>query len=141
MYGLKQAAVLAYKQLCEHLKKNGYIPIAGSKCMFKHVTHKTKFCLCVDDFGIKYFTKDDANHLINTLKEKYEGTEDWDGRHFCGYTFDWNYTKGYVDVSMPGYEKAALKKLKYLTKKFPEYAPYDFTPIFLWKERNSAICG
>ena len=27
--------------------------------------------------------------MLHTLKQKYEGTEDWEGKNFCGYTFDW----------------------------------------------------
>ena len=54
MYGLKQAAILAYKQLCTRLEQAGYKPIIGSAGMFKHETRKTKFCLCVDEFGMKY---------------------------------------------------------------------------------------
>lgn len=134
MYGLKQAAVLAYKQLCKHLEANGYTPIDGSYCMFKHETRHTKFCLCVDDFGIKYFSKDDADHLLQTLKSKFKTTEDWQGKHFCGYTFDWNYKKGYVDVAMPGHVQAALIKLKYIINKYPEYAPFDFVPIIYGKK-------
>ena len=41
------------------------------------------FCLCVDDFGVKYFSKDDANHLIQTLNNKYECTIDWEGEFFA----------------------------------------------------------
>ena len=33
-----------------------------------HKTIKTKCYLCVDDSGVKYFTKDDANHLLDSLK-------------------------------------------------------------------------
>ena len=68
MYGLPQAAILAYQQLCDHLRPAGYFPIPGSTGMFKHETRRTVFCLCVDDFGVKYFSHDDAMHLINTLK-------------------------------------------------------------------------
>ena len=48
-------------------------------------------------FGIKYFSKEDANHLLQTLKLQYEGTEDWEGKIFCGFTFDWNYKEKYVE--------------------------------------------
>ena len=58
MYGLKQAAVLAYQQLVEHLQKHEYEPVAGTTCIFQHKTRKTKFCLCVDDFGVKYYSQD-----------------------------------------------------------------------------------
>ena len=38
MYGLKQAAVLAYTQLANHLKDNDYRQIIGSMGMWKHET-------------------------------------------------------------------------------------------------------
>ena len=30
--------------------------------------NQKKNCLCVDDFGVKHLTKDDANHLLDPLK-------------------------------------------------------------------------
>ena len=57
VYGLKQAAILAYNQLLGRLASGCYCPMIGSTGMFEHSTRPTKFCLCVDDFGIKYFTK------------------------------------------------------------------------------------
>ena len=68
MYGLKQAARLAYDLLCERLAQDGYAPSLLSPNIWGHKTRRTKFCLCVDDFGIKYFTKDDIHHLLNSLK-------------------------------------------------------------------------
>ena len=103
MYGLKQAAILAYKQLVAHLKPHGYEPIPFSLSLWRHKTRRTKFCLCVDDFGVKYFTKEDADHLLNALKSGYPTSIDWEGKNYCGFTLEWNYKKGYVDVSMPGY--------------------------------------
>ena len=91
MYGLKQAAVLAYDQLVEHLKPYGYSPVTGTNGIFSHSTRQTKFCLCVDDFGIKYYSEDDADHLHNTLRQKYTVTVDKEGKQYCGFTFDWHY--------------------------------------------------
>ena len=67
MYGLKQAAILAYDQLKQHLGSHGYCPIVGTTGMWEHETRRTKFCVCIDDFGIKYFNKDDAEHLLTCL--------------------------------------------------------------------------
>ena len=36
MYGLKQAAILAYDNLKKQLAKNGYTPIVGTVGMWKH---------------------------------------------------------------------------------------------------------
>ena len=52
MYGLKQASVLAHQNLTKLLTEGGYEHILGSLGMWKHITRKTIFCLCVDDFGV-----------------------------------------------------------------------------------------
>ena len=80
MYGLKQAAKLARDQLITTLAPFGYHPTKESQNIWAHTTRKTRFCLCVDDFGIKYFSKEDADHLLNALKSAYEITVDWKGK-------------------------------------------------------------
>ena len=72
MYGLKQAAVLAYNQLKEKLLPKGYSLVKGTVGLWRHATRKTKFCLCVDDFGVKYYNKEDADHLLNSLRKNYK---------------------------------------------------------------------
>ena len=81
MYGLKQAAVLAYNQLKEKLLPQGYSPVTGTVGLWTHSTRKTKFCLCFDDFGIKYFNKGDADHLLRAIGNHYTYTTDWDGKN------------------------------------------------------------
>ncbi len=103
MYGLKQAAILAYNNLKSHLKPFGYTPVIGTVGVWQHATRQTKFCLCVDDFGIKYFSKEDAQHLLYTIGTTYRYTIDWTGNKYCGLAFDWHYLEGFVDFSMPGY--------------------------------------
>ena len=119
MYGLKQAAILAYDQLKQHLGSHGYFPIIGTTEMWEHETRRTQFCMCVDDFGIKYFNKDDAEHLLTCLQQKCKCTTDLQGQHYCGLTFDWHYDKEYVDVAMPGYVRECLTRLGYKSPQFP----------------------
>ena len=64
MYDLKQAAILAYKQLVKHLQPFGYAPVPHSLSLWTHETKPTEFCLCVYDFGVKYYSKEDVLHLI-----------------------------------------------------------------------------
>ena len=64
MYGLKEAALLAYSFLKHNLAPHGYEPIPHTSDLWKHTTCRIVFCLCIDDFGIKYYNKDDALHLI-----------------------------------------------------------------------------
>ena len=59
MYGLKQAARLAWIQLVKRLGDSGYKPDKFAPNIWSHETRKTKFCLCVDDFGVKYYNKED----------------------------------------------------------------------------------
>ena len=123
MYGLKQAARLAYDLLKERLAPHGYEPHPLSPNFWTHKTRKTVFCLCVDDFGVKYFSKGDADHLINALKQ-YKITIDWTGKDYCGLHLDWNYNKGYVDISMPNYVRKTLNKLNHPQPKKPVNAPH-----------------
>ena len=84
------------------------------------------FALWVDNFGVKYFNKDDANHLIQTLQKEYVISIDWDGKNYCGPTLDWNYAKQHVDISIPNYIGNALKKFNHKSSKSPQHAPHDW---------------
>ena len=117
MHGLKQAAILAYNQLKENLEKHGYRPIPNTNGLWKHDTRKITFTLCVDGFGVKYFKKEDAQHLIDTLKLYYPISLDWAGKNYCGLTLEWNYEQGYVDVNIPNYADNALKNSNILHRR------------------------
>ena len=128
MYGLKQAAVLAYNELKKNLKPAGYSPVLGTVGMWQHATRQTKFCLCVDDFGIKYHSKEDADHLLQAIGKHYRYTTDWKGTNYCGLAFKWDYAQGYVDISMPEYVTKMLKRLQHAPKTFPQYSPHTHVP-------------
>jgi hypothetical protein len=55
---------------------------------WRHRTKCTTFVLCVDDFGVKCFSKADAQHLTDALEADYKLTIDWDGALCCGLTLD-----------------------------------------------------
>ena len=65
----------------------------------------TVFTLCVDYFGVKYSTTEDANHFIFALTRNYRISVNLKGDNYLGLTLKWDYTNGYVDLSMPGYIK------------------------------------
>ena len=67
MYGLKQAAILAYDHLCKSLSPNGYQPVIVTVGLWKYDTRPLTFCVCVDNFGVKYWSKEDLNHLLQSL--------------------------------------------------------------------------
>ena len=111
MYGLKQAARLAYDLIKQRLAPYRYHPDNVCPNIWTHETRKTVFCLCVDDFGVKYFNKDDADHLISALHE-YKVTTDWSETNYCGLKIKWNYNEGWTEISMPNYVNKTLKHLK-----------------------------
>ena len=71
MYGLKEAGVLAFNKLVKSLAPNGYEPMPHPTSLWQHRTLKTTFSLCFEDFGVKYFSKIDDDHLINALQKNY----------------------------------------------------------------------
>ncbi len=69
MYGLPQAGSNSHDELKERLNKEGYFKSPLVPALWKHKAHPTEFVLVVNNFGIKYFTKDNLDHLANTLKQ------------------------------------------------------------------------
>ena len=136
MYGLKQAARLARDQLIKNLAPFGYKPHTTSPNIWIHHTRPTKFCLCVDDFGVKYFSENDVQHLLHALQTNYDITINRTGNKFCGLHINWNYQKGFVDVSMRTYVHKALTKLKHPLPKKAQHAPHPWQPINYGKETH-----
>ena len=123
--------MLAYQLIKKCLKPAGYYPIRESNGLWKHKTRPTIFALCVDDFGVKYFSRNDAEHLLNALREHYEISVDWKGTNYCGLTLDWNYLQGYVDISMPEYVPDALKKYQHIKPKRIQHTPHKWNkPVY-----------
>ena len=128
MYGLKQASVLAYNNLVKNLKDHVYAPIPHTVGLWRHNSRPLTFCLCVDDFGIKYENKADVDHLLAALRQFYSISTDWSVQHFCGFHLDWHYDEGYVDLSMPGYIENVLTKFQRSAPAIPQQTPYHVKP-------------
>ena len=93
MYGLAQSGRIANQDLQKHLAQYGYYPARRTPGLWKHRTRKINFTLVVDDFGIKYTNKNDIDHLIDAIKEKYPIKIDWEGSKYIGIDLKWDYTK------------------------------------------------
>ena len=128
MYGLKQAAKLGRENIIKVLQPFGYEPDPMSPNIWTHTTRPTKFCLCVDDFGVKYFSKDDLQHLIDALQSTFLLSIDLEGKKYCGLKFNWNYNAGYVDISMPTFVKNALEKLQHPSPTKQQHSPHRHIP-------------
>ena len=111
MYGLKEAAILAYKKLIIHLTPRGYYPIESTAGLWTLKTRKIIFCLCVDGFGIKYFNNDDITHFQDSLKDHFQFTMEWEGTNYIRIKLHWYYEAGFVHISMPIYVDKILKRV------------------------------
>jgi hypothetical protein len=128
VWGLPQAGILANKLLRRRLLPHGYFECNNTPGLWKHVSRPISFTLVVDDFGVKYVGKEHANHLIASIKNKYELTEDWTGNLYCGIKLKWDYDARTVDLTMPGYIKKVLQKYKHRMPKSPQNCPYSPSP-------------
>ena len=89
IYGLPQAGILANKQLREKLKPEGYYEVVHIPGLWRHVSRPLQFSLVVDDFGVKYVGKENAEHLIKAIKKAgYEVAVDWEGSLYCRITLE-----------------------------------------------------
>jgi hypothetical protein len=80
MYGLPQSGSNSHDELEERLNKDGYYKSPLVPALWKHKTRPTQFVLIVDNLGIKYFTKNDLDHLSDTLKKYYDVKVDPNGK-------------------------------------------------------------
>jgi hypothetical protein len=69
-----------------------------------------------------------AEHLKASIEKHYQNSCDWTGSAYCGLKLDWDYKNKFVDLSMPGYIKAALHKFQHPTPTRPNNAPYKWNP-------------
>ena len=112
MYGLVNAAHVAQKDIVKLLNANGFIE-TNTPQLYKHKTKNIQFSLVVDDFGVKYTDKADAEFLIKAIETEYEVSVDWDGKLYLGMNIDIDRTKDIhtLTLSMPGYLRRILQRL------------------------------
>ena len=128
MYGLPQSGIIAQEQLAERLGKEGYKQSTLIPGLWTHDTRPIQFTLVVDDFGVKYTRREDAEHLLKTIKAHYDVTPDWEGRRYIGITLDWDYKVKKVHLSMPGYISDALKEYEHHRPKRKQDSPAPYSP-------------
>ena len=89
--GLKQAVRIANERLTKYLQNHGYAPCPRTPTLWRHNTLPVVFTLVVDDFGVKYTSKHNAEHLINVICAIYTSTVNQTGSLYCGLTLAWEY--------------------------------------------------
>jgi hypothetical protein len=94
--------------LQRRLALDGYRPSKRTHGLWKHETRPVWFLLVVDDFGINYISRDNAEQLMTSIKKNYDISSDWTWSAYCGLKLDWDYINGTVNLSITGYIKADL---------------------------------
>ena len=125
---IKKSGIISNMELTKHLDKFGYYPVQHTPGLRRHKTHATIFTVVVDNFAIKYATKQDADHLLQALCAKYTISTDWEASLYIGISLHWDYTAGHVDLSMPKYVARALHRFKQTLQKFHPDNKLEYSP-------------
>ena len=80
MYGLPHSGLIAQQLLEKRLNNKGYHQSDITPGLWKHKWRPICFSLCVDDFGVKYFGKHHAEHLISVIRNYCMISHDWKGK-------------------------------------------------------------
>ena len=124
MYELPQEGHIAHDALLKNLYPYGYQPSSKGPKLWRHNSRSINFTLVVDDFGVKYSGKDHALQLKSALETKYRLTKYCEGKLYIRIAPKWDYVKGTIQPSIPGYVRAALHAFRYDTPKQPQDSPY-----------------
>ena len=79
-YGLLQSGKLAKDLLRTRLEDAHNYETATTPGLWCHKWRSIQFVLIVDDFGIEYVRKQDADNLASVLKNHHYISQDWEGK-------------------------------------------------------------
>ena len=112
MYGHPAAGRIAQTEFKALVKAHDYYEHPDVPCLFLHRTRPTSFTLIVDDLGIKIFSENDLQHLIDTIKTKWDVKVDRTGAKYNGIRLLWDYDKRTLITDIPNYVTEGLAKLQ-----------------------------
>ena len=128
MYGLPQAGIIAQELLEKRLAEQGYHQSKIVPGFWKHKTKPICFCLVVDDFAVKYVNRQDADHLINTIRKYYPMTVDEEATKYIGLTIKWDYINRKAHIHMPGYLDKAFVRFNHKKPMKIQNSPHPHVP-------------
>ena len=74
--------------------------------------------------------------MIDTLKEHYTISDDWEGKKYMGLTLDRDYVGQQVHLSMPGYVEKALKRFEHERLRKRQDQPHKEVPPIIEQSNN-----
>ena len=111
IYGLKESGKLSNERLVSLLSQWGFIQ-TSTPCLFRHPTRSIAFVLVVDDFGIKYHSRDDFDYLVQCLSTLYHVKAHPLATSFLGLRVDHDRDLRTLSLSYPGYVDSLLARLR-----------------------------
>ena len=85
----------------------------------------------MDEFYIKYNTKEVTIRLLNCLRSLYDITTDYTGTLYIDFTLRWNYIRCIVCLSMPRYIEKALHRFCVSLPSEPQHSPHQWLTFTL----------
>ena len=143
IYGLKESGKLANIQLNKVFADTDYYPCRFTHGLYHHTHGPIAFSLVVDDFGVEYTHKRDAEHLLSILSAKYPMKSDWTGEHYLGMTLKWTYARTHKDrnvqLSMSGYVHDSLILFGHLLTTPTHSASLYTSPVYVKHQQMAPI--
>ena len=122
VYGHPAAGRIAQTDFKALVSSHDYYEHPNALCLFLHSTRPIVFTLIADDIGIKVFNEEDLQHLITTIRSKWEVKLDRTGVKYNGVRLIWDYIRNIPITGIPNYVAESLARLK-----LPDIKP-RFTP-------------
>ena len=91
--------------------------------LWRHAWRPVTFTLIVNNFGVKYKGRNNANHLLKSLEKYYDVSVNWKRDLYVGIKLEWNYDKGFVDTQILGFVGKKLHKYQHKPPTKPQHAP------------------
>ena len=139
MYRLRESGYIANIELKRILGLEGYVPSRFTPGLFTHKNRDIAFSLVVDDFGVRYTKKEDAEHLVKTIQGRHPIKTDCEPTFYLGVTLEFNYEDRTCKMSMPGYVKQALIKFQHKFKKTTNSPSPFMPPVYGQKIQMASI--
>jgi hypothetical protein len=139
VWGLPQVGILANKRLWRKLAPLGYYESVNTPGLWYHESWLISFTLIVNNYGVKYASQDNVDHLISSIKKTYMLTKDWMGNLYCGITLKRDYDRWMVDILMPGYIIKKLQEYKHSKPFKVQYCLYAPKPKKFGSEAQAPL--
>ncbi len=119
--------IIAQELLTDRVKLLGFSQSKTTPGLWKHNSRPVVFSLVVNDFRVKYFGKENSQHLLDTIQKFRKCSCDWDGEQYCGLTIQRDYKGCKVHLSMPMCIQKALKCFQHPPPQIRQDQPHPNT--------------